>query len=368
MAKKTEPIERHITETDRELAEKQIVANHRTVDYDTREYPVEVIVDKYLKGLENDENELFVPDYQRDHTWEPKRKSRFIESVLIGLPIPYLFVADISQKEARLEIVDGSQRIRTLAEFLSNELVLSDLDKLSELNGFRFSDLPTLRQRRFKRHTLRMIELTEKASEEIRRDLFERVNTGSQELNDMEKRWGIKDGRFLRFIRECSENALFHKLAPLSETAIKRRERQEFVLRFFAFLDHYLEFDRRLNDFLDEYLDRMEREGTAKSDQQLKEIWERMLLFIEKNCPDGFVRKKGHIKTPRVRFEALAVGTALALRQNPKLRVDEMNWVHDEEDRFHKMASAGSSNSRPKIKLRIEYVRDHLLGVTSNEK
>jgi uncharacterized protein with ParB-like and HNH nuclease domain len=366
MAKKIEP-KREITDEDRDRAEEQIVANHRTVDYDTREYPVEVIVEKYLTGLDEDENELFVPDYQRDHTWEPKRKSRFIESVLIGLPIPYLFVADITKKEARLEIVDGSQRIRTLAEFLQDELELSELEKLSELNGFKFSDLPTLRQRRFKRHTLRMIELTEKASEEIRRDLFERINTGSQELSDMEKRWGVKDGRFLRFVRECSKNEMFRDLAPLSEASVKRRDRQEFVLRFFAFLDRYETFDRRLDEFLDQYLDDLEKNGTTATDAKLKKEWEGMLKFISTNCPNGFVRKKGHVKTPRVRFEALAVGTALALRKNPKLKVENMDWVNDENDPFHKMATAGSSNSRPKIKRRIEYVRNRLLGVKIDE-
>ena len=82
-----------------------------------------------------------------------------------------------------------------------------------------------------------------------------------------------------------------------------------------------------------------------------------MLKFIKKNCPNGFVRKKGHVKTPRVRYEALSVGTALALQAKPKLKVVSMDWVNDETDAFHKMATAGSSNSRPKIKRRIEYVR-----------
>jgi uncharacterized protein with ParB-like and HNH nuclease domain len=366
MAKKLQP-EKIITDEDRERAEEQIVANHKTVDYDTREYPVEVIVEKYLTGLNKDENELFVPDYQRDHTWEPKRKSRFIESVLIGLPIPYLFVADITKKEARLEIVDGSQRIRTLAEFLTNELKLSDLEKLSELNGFTFSDLPVARQRRFKRHTLRMIELTEKANEDIRRDLFERINTGSQELSDMEKRWGVKDGRFLRFVRACSNNDLFHKLAPLSPASVKRRDREEFVLRFFAFLDRYKTFERRLDVFLDQYLADMESNGNEKTDAMLQKEWETMLAFIEEHCPNGFVKKHGHVKTPRVRFEALAVGTALALRERPKLTVKDMNWAIDESDRFHEMATSGSSNSRPKIVSRIEYVRNRLLGVQTDE-
>ena len=111
---------------------------------------------------------------------------------MLGLPIPYIFVADISETEdlARLEIIDGTQRIRTLARFINNELKLNNLEKLDSLNEFTFSDLPLSRQRRFQRTTIRMIQLTEDADEGTRRDLFERINTGSVELNEMEKRRG----------------------------------------------------------------------------------------------------------------------------------------------------------------------------------
>ncbi len=104
-----------VTPEMKDAAEKQIAEHHKIIDYDTREYPVEVIVDKYLTGLDEDENDFYVPDYQRDLTWPDKHQSRFIESVLMGLPIPLLFFADVVGKEGRAEIVDGSQRVRTLA-------------------------------------------------------------------------------------------------------------------------------------------------------------------------------------------------------------------------------------------------------------
>ena len=196
-----------ISSHDREAAEAQIVEHHRIIDYDTREYPVEVIVAKYLDRLPEDDNDFFIPDYQRDLTWPDKHQSRFIESVLMGLPIPLLFLADVKGHEGRAEIVDGSQRVRTLARFMSNELRLSDLEQLTRLNGFTFGDLPPARQRRFGRHTMRMIELREGTDEDTRRDIFSRINTGSIGLNDMERRWGASDGPFLQFIRACSPNA-----------------------------------------------------------------------------------------------------------------------------------------------------------------
>ena len=80
------------------------------VDYTVREYPIEVVVAKHIKGLDEGTNDIFVPDYQRDLVWDDKRQSKFIESLLIGLPIPYLFVADVGNEDVagRLEIIDGT--------------------------------------------------------------------------------------------------------------------------------------------------------------------------------------------------------------------------------------------------------------------
>lgn len=348
-----------ITDDQKAAAETQIVAHHKTIDYDTREYPVEVIVQKYLTGLNDDENELFVPDYQRELTWPLEHQSKFIESVLVGLPIPYLFVADVPGKEARLEIVDGSQRIRTLAAFVENRLELSGLKKLTKLNGFKFEDLPISRQRRFKRHTLRMIELTENADEDVRRDLFERINTGSQKLTDMEVRWGVHESSLLHFIRECSKDDRFMKLAPLNQSSVDRRERQEFVLRFFAYLQNYQKFDRKVVDFLNDYLEATTKSFDSALQTKMKDEWDRMLAFVERTFPNGFSKAKGHVRTPRIRYEALAVGSSLALRIKPNLKPNSIAWL--ESDEFKEFTTSDASNSRPKIIKRIEFVRDNLL-------
>ncbi|HCF26239.1 MAG TPA: DUF262 domain-containing protein, partial [Cyanobacteria bacterium UBA11049] len=244
------PPKPEITDEMRETAEAEIREKQKPVDYDTKEYPIEILIQKYMDGRDDDTNELFIPDYQREIAWDEERQSKFIESVLLGLPIPYIFVADVRDEEndeARLEIIDGTQRIRTLASFLNNELTLSKLDKLQRLKGFTFADFPLARQRRFKRTTLRMIQLTENADEEVRRDLFERINTGSVELNEMEKRRGILRGPFLDLIEELSKNQKFRNLCSFSEAAIRSRDPQEFVLRFFAFLNNYEKFIREVN-------------------------------------------------------------------------------------------------------------------------
>lgn len=351
-------------DTERDAAEEQISAHHKIIDYDVREYPVEVIVQKYLTRLEEDDNELFVPDYQRELTWPDDHQSRFIESVLMGLPIPYLFAADVKGQEGKIEIVDGSQRVRTLARFMTNELQLNGLKRLDKLNGFFFEDLPLIRQRRFGRHTLRMIELREGTDEDVRRDLFNRINTGSQRLTDMEGRWGVNDGPFLKFLRGCAEELIRSGLAPLSEKAIRRREAEEFCLRFFAYLNNYQGFSRSVVEFLDEYV-AQQQEFNAEREAAFKEEWDRMLGFVKAHFPNGFSKSKGHVRTPRIRFEAIAVGTALALRQEPNLVPGSMSWLESEEFKGHMRSDA--SNSRPKVVARIEFVKDSLLSQRHDE-
>ena len=342
-----------ITQEEQDAAEEQILQQQVYADYDTKEYPIEVIVQKYEDNKDDDLNELFIPTYQRDFVWDENRQSKFIESILIGLPVPFIFTADRGE---RFEIVDGSQRIRSLAAYLSDSLTLQNLEKLTVLNGTRFSDLLLSRQRRFKRKTLRMIELSEKADANITNDLFERINTGSDILRKMEVRKGAFAGRFYDFVSECSQNELFKMLCPISEKVRKREEAQELVLRFFAYSDRYMKFKHRVDEFLNEYI---KENKDAFDEARLKKEFIDMLNFVDRYFPNGFTKGTNSKTTPRVRFEALSVGTNLALRMNPNLVPQNLSWM--DSDAFKTHTRSDASNSKPKIKGRIEYVRDNLM-------
>lgn len=351
-------------------AEEQIRQQARIVDYQIREYPVEVLVGKYLTGEDESSNEIFIPDYQRDFVWSEIQQSRFIESVMIGLPIPYLFVADVGAEEdalsGRLEIVDGTQRIRTLAAYLTDNLELVGLEKLPMLNGMVFSDLLQSRQRRFKRITIRLIELTEKAcNEETRRDMFDRLNSGGTRLNPMETRRGARKSALIDFLDGLAKGQIFRQLAPLSDASVKRKDYEELVVRFFAYLEGYENFDRSVIEFVNDYIDEASESFDPKvQGAQMLTEWEKMLTFVQQNFPHGFRKGPTNSRTPRVRFEAIAVGIALAFRQNPDLVADQQqisSWAYGAE--FNELVSSDGANSRPRVKARIEYVRDHLLGV-----
>lgn len=348
-----------IGEQKQKEAEAQVVERQKETDYDIREYPVEIVVSKFLDKLDNDKAELFIPDYQREMIWTDRQQARFIESILLNLPVPYLYVSDIfeGEDEGRLEIVDGSQRVRTLVRFLSNELRLQDLELLDKLNGFYFEDLPLPRQLRFKRKTLRMIELTE-VDEESRRQLFDRLNSGGTKLKEMEQRFGSRDGAFMSLIRRLSVDDKFRRLCPVSHARARHREYEELVLRFFAYSDRYNSFRKRVDDFLDEYLDDMNRQGF--SEEETVDEFRRVMEFVENHFPNGFRKSSKNNSVPRIRFEAIAVGVNLALRENPDAAPEDVDWVESKE--FMTLTRSDASNSSPKVKRRINFVRDNILG------
>lgn len=349
-----------------EEGEEQIRAHMRDVDYSIREYPIEVLVPKYLNGSENGTNEIFVPDYQRSFVWTEKQQSRFIESVMIGLPVPYLFVADVGSEDeelsGRLEIVDGTQRIRTLTAYVENQLRLESLTKLEALNGTTLDDLLPSRRRRFLRTTIRLIELTEKADEEMRRDMFDRINSGGEPLNPMEVRRGVLKGTFLAFVSELANSQLLREIAPLSAASVKRRDYDELVVRFFAYTEAYDDFKRSVIEFVDDYIASKSDFDANRDGPAMRKEWNNMLGFVADNFQHGFRKSQSNTRIPRVRFEAIAVGTALALRQKPDLRGDPIKiaeWAYGDE--FTALVTSDGANSRPRITARIEFVRDHLL-------
>ena len=343
-----------ITPEQRKNAENQIKALRKEIDYDTRDYAIDFLVQQYR------ENEFYIPDeYQRQYIWESQNKIRFIESILLGLPIPFMFFSDAD--DGRCEIIDGAQRTQTLEEFMNNELKLSDLKKLTTLNGFTYADLPEYFKRKFNKTTMRIVVLSDETTLEIRQEIFNRINTTGIRANPSEIRRGSHAGPFMDFLKECTKNSTFIRVCPVSETSKKRYDDLELVLRFFAFLNNYKNFNHRVDEFLDSYVESVKDSFDQK---KFKMEFENMLAFVDKYFENGFKKTKTSKSTPRVRFEAIAVGVGLALRENPSLIPSSMEWLGSEEFKMHTTTHASNSPSR--VSGRVEYVRDMLLGGETN--
>ncbi len=338
----------NVTQEMREIAEIQIKELQKQIEYDTKDYTLELLISKFKKG------DFFIPEYQRKFVWKPKNKSLFIESVILGLPIPFMFFAGCD--DGRLEIIDGAQRIQTIIEFAENKLKLSKLNKLTHLNGFRFNDLSSAQQRKFQNRTFRVVVLDEKTTDDVRQDLFNRINTTGVKATDSEVRRGSYPGKLTHFVEKCCDNKDFTSLCPISKSKSLRQERFELVLRFFAYLYNYQSFVHDVNSFLDNFLS--DNQETFNEDQY-KLDFEGMLAFVKRNFAYGFAKTKNAKATPRVRFEAISVGVALALKEKSNLVTVDTSWITSNE--FKELTTSDASNNQGKLVRRIEYVRDRIL-------
>lgn len=319
----------------------------KEVKYNTVDYAIQYIVDQFS------EEEIIIPDeFQRGYVWNKSDKCKFIESILLGLPIPFMFFSD--RDDGRIEVIDGAQRTQTLVEFLQNDLKLTKLTKLDELNGLYFQNLSEYYQRKFSKTTLRIIQLSEETSLDTRKEIFARINTTGKAAKPAEVRRGSFHGtEFKKLIDQCSKNELFLKLCPMSEMSLKRFENEELVTRFFVYLNHYKEFKHDVDAFINEhYTDDFDYNSYLTE-------FENMVSFVSKHFSKGFARDTSRNVTPRVRFEAISVGTALALRIDPDINPSNTEWV--DSDEFQNLTRTDASNSKKRLESRIEYVRDHLL-------
>ncbi|UPK62843.1 DUF262 domain-containing protein [Rhodococcus pyridinivorans] len=338
-------------------AEQQIAEQSKRIGYNTVEYSIDYLADKLRDG------EFYIPDYQRASVWEPERKSRFIESLLLGLPIPFLFFWE-NVDDGRLEIVDGSQRIRTIREFLDGEFTLGELEVLSKVGGFTFGDLTVGRQRKLKNRTIRGVVLDEQADDQARAELFDRINTGSKDANPAEIRRGALPGPFTDLITDLANRDLFVRLAPMSAMAENSRTREELAARFFALSGDLEGYRDRVADYVFEYSRKMKDAllDNPKLADEMRHEFIVVMEFISENFPYGFRKNERGTATPKTRYEAIAIGTKQALTEKPDLRVDK-EAVKDliTSDDFSAIVRSDGANAKARLIQRTSFIKNGLL-------
>ncbi len=307
------------------------------------------------------------PAYQRKFRWDPERSSKLIESLMLGVPVPSVFMA--TNEDNTWEVVDGVQRIHTIVNFagtadtratlaIKEPLRLTGLTKIPAFNGFTFEDLPAGLQRHFTTRPIKVITLSDKSDLVVRYDLFERLNTGGIILSPQEIRDCIYRGDFADWIEERTKHPGFRATVRLTPLQSEDATAEECVLRFFAFRDRYKEFDHSVKDFLNDYM----KESSESFDYVGNElVWDRTFSELARVLPHGITRKKTRNVTPLNLFEGIAVGASFALDKRPTLDGSEVEvWLLSKELRTF---TTGATNSRPAIKGRIEFCRDRFLGI-----
>lgn len=248
----------------------------------------------------------------------------------------------------------GEPDVRKVARLDGPATKLGGLEKLTEIEGHTAEQLPTDIRTGLLDRPIKVIVLNDKSDLRVRFDLFERLNTGGIRLTDQEVRDSVFMGEFTDLLDTLSKDANFKKVVLLPKSQQRDGSAQEYVLRFFAFLDDYKSFDHSVKDFLNDYCELAAKNPNVQNrTKQFTETFD----YLASCFPNGLKTRKG--TTPVNLYEGIAVGARLALDQAPGLKPPKSDsWLQSDE---MKKVTTGATNNRGSVTGRIEKSRDHFI-------
>jgi len=192
------------------------------------------------------------PKYQRRFRWDEKRKSKLIESFLMNVPIPPIFLNE--DDFGQYSVIDGKQRLSSISDFISGKLELKGLEIFSDLNGKTFHDLSRPYQNSIKiRGSIRAVIILRQSDSDIKYEVFQRLNTGGVRLNAQEIRNSAFPGELNDKIIELSESKSFHKMLGIKSKTKSRLYQEmsdvQLVLRFFSLKNNWQSYAGCLSVF-----------------------------------------------------------------------------------------------------------------------
>jgi hypothetical protein len=219
-----------------------------------------------------DDNIKINPEFQRRDRWDEERQSRLIESLLMNVPVPPVFLGE--DDYGFYVVLDGRQRLTAIQNFLNNTLALKGLVVWDDLNGLRFNDLVKRGlDKHLTRRFLSAIALLKESSPAIKYDVFDRLNTGGVKANEMEVRNAVFRGPFTDALHKLSRHPDFCKAWEIPVDPIEAQSNPIYqkmidlsiVLRFFALSDPE-KIDTTFKDFLGEFMEERNKLYTVDPD------------------------------------------------------------------------------------------------------
>jgi hypothetical protein len=339
----------------------------------------------------HEEGELNIrPDYQRLFRWSEGQRSRFIESLLLEMPVPPIFV--IEEDQGIYQLIDGLQRISSYLHLRGklnaphldpqikpgDMLVLTDCDIISDLNGLSFDDFPTALQIRLKRAFIRVEVVRKETDPKFKYHMFKRLNTGGERLSEQEVRnctIRMLDSRFPDFIIAMSDTEAF-KACTQALTLERRLSAfdQELVLRFFALKNRREKFKHEVSDFLTEYMEGVaDPERPEYFDYEREEIcFDKTFEALQKSLADysfAFAnRARSNLSAgfSIYHYEAITIGLQTVLnRVDPTDRaiVSKLEGALRAiklDPKFIEITTGGGKNSPGPLNDRISFVEERL--------
>ena len=235
--------------------------------------PKDITIFQYKRWFDNARLNLN-PDWQRAYVWRGKRPSMLIESLLMQIPIPVIFLAKTDVET--YEVIDGVQRLTTAFNFVNNKFALTGMTVFRDFNGKRFRDLPDQARSQIEDAAIAAFILSERTSQDMLFTIFERINTGGVSLNEMEIRNCIFRGPLNDRIRSLTKNRDFLEAVNMKNLSDRMLDRS-FILRFLAFYEQGFEkASSGLKAFLNRFFD-AHRSASSKLLDEYEERFKRAM-------------------------------------------------------------------------------------------
>jgi Protein of unknown function DUF262 len=237
-------------------------------------HPYDLII-RQIKEQVDEGQLILADDFQRRRVWNDFESSLLIESLLISVPIPMCYFAEVGNVYS---VIDGQQRLTAIYRFLSNEFSLNSLSVRPDLNGRKFCSLGVAETRTLLNRSIRCIVILKESDPAIRLDVFARLNSSSVQLNEQELRNGLYGRGLNKLLLELSTNSVFQQIRGVDDVD-KRMQDCEMILRFFAFHFQPEKYQGAMSPFLTEYLSKRQKPDSYNANEH-REIFLKVINDI----------------------------------------------------------------------------------------
>lgn len=335
-----------------------------------------------LLNLHRDKEIVIRPEYQRLFRWSNEQRSRLIESIIMGLPIPPIFL--VENDNGILELIDGLQRTSSVLQFLDHEsisqpeLILEGCDFITELNGMTLDTIDTVTRLKIKRTPIRATIINKSGDMFVKYELFKRLNTGgsllsAQEIRNCSSRMIEGGADFYELLQSLAQFSDFRSaISRLPDSMVEQRANEELVLRFFALVNARDAFKGNIEEWLDGFMEDV-LFGRCDFDRDaMASLFQKTFVAIfEKLGNQAFTRFNTHGEATGRLAPAYYEAVCVAFVD----RFDDLTNVSAEtvltrlkaafdSDGF-KNATGPGANTIPKLNQRIQVVQEYLCGETT---
>jgi len=320
---------------------------------------------------------IIQPEYQRLFRWSTNQKSQLIESILLELPVPQIFV--IENEDGVFELIDGLQRVSSVLQFIEPDtldveaLVLDGCSLISRLNGNTFSDLPLSLKLRIKRSPIRMVVIKKQSRGFLRYEMFKRLNTGGSNLEPQEIRncsarmVGEQGVTFYAFLVELANIDPFAECAAfLPNTELEKKGDEELVLRYLALKNAEGDFKGSVRDWLDTYMESVLLSDTPFPYDEERRIFIRVFSTAREKLGDtAFLRYREGEPVGSLApayFEAIAMALVKTIDESEQKNATSLRMAVTkaiQSDEFRAVTGPGA-NSKEKLRRRVEIIKEAL--------